>query len=280
MDKNLGQGAKFEPNKRLGQHFLWQKGTLRPMIEAAELKKTDLVLEIGPGQGILTRELARVAGRVVVVEKDARLIPILKRNLRGLNNIEIIKDDVLKIENWNLIENCKLKIKNYKVVANLPYYIATRIIREFLEAPEPPNLMVVMVQKEVAQRIVARPPRMNLLAASVQFYAEPKIIGYVPKTAFWPKPKVDAAILRIAPLIDTNRQLINADRFFKIVRAGFSQPRKQLINNFSQGLKMPKEKVRNWLLKNRVNPTSRGQELSLAIWLKLAQSVKMKKAKS
>lgn len=168
-----------------------------------------------------------------------------------------------------MIENWKLKIGNFKVVANLPYYIVSPTIRKFLEnTGVQPLQMILMAQKEVAQRICAKPPDMNLLAVSVQFYAEPKIIAYVSKKAFWPSPKVDSAIIKIVPKLQRSDL---CQLFFRIVKAGFSQPRKQLINNLSKGLKIDKEKVKNWLLKNGIQPTQRAETLSLDDWLRLVK---------
>ena len=268
MKKSSSQGLNpqiVKPKKQLGQHWLKQKSVLNKIINAADLKKSDLIIEIGPGLGILTKELAKKAGKVIAIEKDLALIPILKNNLQGLENIEIISGDALRIDLNDF--------KNYKVVANLPYYAATAIIRKFLESKIKPKLMVLMLQKEVAQRICPK-PKMNLLAISVQFYANAKIIDYVSKNAFWPKPKVDSAIIKITPrqlpktsgrlffvmsqnqgeklpplsygrekgiqITRTNNCFLNERNkrlFFKIVKAGFSQPRKQLLNNLSKDCK-------------------------------------------
>ncbi|MDP2930652.1 MAG: 16S rRNA (adenine(1518)-N(6)/adenine(1519)-N(6))-dimethyltransferase RsmA [bacterium] len=272
----------FRPKKQLGQHFLRQKSVLNKIIAAAELEKTDLVLEIGPGEGVLTEALAITARRVVAVEKDHRLIPILKKKFEDIKNVKIVEGDILQLLKTRRL---KLEARRYKLVANLPYYAATHIIRLFLESTRPPKLMVLMVQKEVAQRMCpAKPsvkaagrgakPKMSLLAISVQFYAEPKIINYVSKNAFWPKPKVDSAILRIAPLMDADKRRIDADTFFKIAKAGFSQPRKQLLNNFATGLKLSKKEVAAWLEKNNISPSQRAQNLSLDDWLKLTKLFK------
>ncbi|MDP2926894.1 MAG: 16S rRNA (adenine(1518)-N(6)/adenine(1519)-N(6))-dimethyltransferase RsmA [bacterium] len=286
-----GQGLQgLSPQKRLGQNFLWQKSVLNKIVATATLSDQDLVLEIGPGLGSLTQILAKKANRVIAVEKDPRLIPILQSNLANFNNIEIIEGDILKCRflnskfqspNSKQIQNPKTQILNkYKVVANLPYYAATHIIRQFLEAENPPELMVLMLQKEVAQRICpstssgrgSKSPRMNLLAVSVQFYADVKIIGYVSKKAFWPKPKVDGAIIKIKPLINADRKLINADLFFTIVKAGFSQPRKQLLNNLSKSLNLSREKVVVWLDKNKISPQQRPAEVALENWLALVKT--------
>ena len=262
------------PSKGLGQHFLIDKGVLAKIVAAADLQPDDNVLEIGPGLGVLTLELAKRAKKVVAVEKDPRLIPILKENLTNHKNVEIVQKDVLKIGNWNLIENWKLEIGNYKVVANLPYYIASPTIRMFLEMEEQPKLMVLMVQKEVAKRITAKPPKMSILAVSVQFYAEAKIISYVSKKSFRPRPKVDSAIIKIIPKAQSI-QTPDVCMFFNIVKTGFAQPRKQLVNNLSTGLSIGKEQIKKWLLKNNIKPTQRAETLTMENWLNLTKSFKI-----
>ncbi len=252
----------FRPKKQLGQHWLRQKSVLNKIIEAGELKKKDLVIEIGPGLGVLTAELAQKLEQVIAIEKDLSLIPILKTNLREFKNVEIIGGDALKADFENF--------KGYKVIANLPYYAATPIIRKFLELENKPKLMVLMVQKEVAKRICSQPPDMTLLAVSVQIYAKAQIIGYVSKNAFWPKPKIDSAIIKLEP---RNPELkFNKILFFKIVKAGFSQPRKQLANNLASRLKLSKEETKNWLLKNKLRPDTRAESLSLENWLALVEA--------
>jgi len=260
------------PKDRLGQNFLLEKRVAVKMLRAAELSFKDTVLEIGPGIGTLTQELAAKAGRVIAVEKDPAMVKILKQTAGELSNIEIIQGDILKL---NLVSLSYPKLKEtkftkFKVVANLPYYITSPVIRMFLEAESKPELMVVMVQKEVAQRICAK-PRMNLLAVSVQFYAHAKIIGYVRKTAFWPNPKVDSAILKIVP--SKEKHNVSPEYFFRVVKAGFTQPRKQLANNLCKGLSLARSQVDNWLGQNSIKPTQRAETLSLQDWINLAKSL-------
>ncbi|MBI4359372.1 MAG: ribosomal RNA small subunit methyltransferase A [Candidatus Nealsonbacteria bacterium] len=268
MRKSPGQGqSSFRPQKGLGQNFLRQKGVLNQMVVVAEINSQDLVLEIGPGLGSLTQALAQKARRVVAIEKDGRLIPILSETLQGLGNVEIILGDALKL-NWSPSMS---RGQRYKLVANLPYYITQPIIRRFLEAENPPELMVLLLQKEVAQRICARPGEMSLLAASVQFYAEAKIVDYVSKRVFWPKPKVDGAIIKI--IARCPKPKADGEIFFKIVRAGFSQPRKQLLSNLSRKLDLPRGTVEAWLAENRISARQRPADLSLSDWLALAKTL-------
>ncbi len=250
------------PSKGLGQNFLVDKGALRTIIEAADIKPDEVVLEIGPGTGILTLELAKKAKRVIAVEKDAKMCEILKETLKNFKNVEIIQAD---------IRNLKLEIRNFKIIANIPYYLTSPIIRKFLEAANPPKEMILMVQKEVAQRICAKPPQMSILAVSVQFYAEAKIVDYISKKSFWPSPKVDSAIIKITPSNITRTVLANL--FFRIVKAGFSHPRKQLINNLSTGLSLPRPQAQIWLQENKIQPSQRAETLTVADWVKLTESL-------
>jgi len=282
--RGLLKKYKISPVKWLGQNFLIDEKVLRKIIEAAELSENDIVLEVGPGIGNLTAELAKRVKKVIAIEKDKKMVEILRETLKNFTNIEIIEGDILKI-------NLKpYTSKPYKVVANIPYYLTSPLIRKFVETVEvKPQLLVLMVQKEVAQRIVARPPAMSILAVSVQFYAKPEIISLVSKKSFWPSPKVDSAIIKISAFNQPRKSAFN-QRFFKIVRAGFSQPRKQLINNLSKNLKVDelklistrrslalarvidKIKVRDWLLKNKIQPTQRAETLNLEDWINLTKS--------
>jgi len=260
---------RTHPSKRLGQNFLIDKTVLRKIIEAADLKPNDMVLEIGPGIGTLTRELAKTAIKVIAIEKDPKMIDVLKDTTKDFQNVEIIKEDILKMSP----ESYKLKAKSYKVVANLPFYLTAPVIRQFLETKNPPQEMNLVVQKEVAQRICAKPPDMSILAVSVQFYAKPEIISYISKKSFWPSPKVDAAILKIVPrqfCVPASRQF--CEQFFRIVKAGFAHPRKQILNNLSNELKYNKGVVKSWLLKNNIQPSQRAETLTLEDWIKLTKN--------
>lgn len=254
----------IRPSKGLGQNFLINDGLLEKIVDSADIKKSDVILEIGPGIGNLTIRLAEKAAKVIAVEKDEKMMAILEQAVGTLPNIEIIQGDILSSES-------KAPVSGYKVVANLPYYITSPVIRKFLESNNPPDEMVLMVQKEVAQRICSKPPRMSLLAASVQFYAEAKILFYVSKKSFWPKPKVDSAVIRITPA-DNLRAQISPDLFFRVVKAGFTQPRKQLANNLSNGLKLDKETVKNRLEASDIQPSQRAETLTVDNWIKLAKT--------
>jgi len=260
---------RTHPSKRLGQNFLINGAILKKVIKAADLHPQDTVLEIGPGIGVLTQGLARTAKKVIAIEKDPKMCEILKETLKNFKNVEIIQADILKLDPK------PYALKPYKLVANLPYYIAAPVIRKFLESKIQPKSMILMVQKEVAQRICSKPPDMSILAVSIQFYAKTEIISYVSKKSFWPSPKVDSAIIKIIPrqfCVPVSRQF--RERFFRIVKAGFAHPRKQILNNLSNELKYNKEKVKSWLLKNNIQPGQRAETLTLEDWIKLTKSFK------
>ena len=268
--KNFLKNKQIQPAKRLGQNFLVDKKAVKKVIKAAELNQKDWVLEIGPGLGVLTKELAKRAKKVIAVEKDQNMIKFLEELLKA-ENVELVNKDILKFTPG-------FKTKNYKIVANLPFYLTAPVIRHFLETVEVRlQQMVLVVQKEVGQRICADPPKMSILAVSVQAFAEAKIMGYLSKKSFWPQPKVDSAIIKISPCFSNYPYLFPEKRelFFKIVKAGFSQPRKQLINNLSKKLKLSKENTEKWLLKNKIQPSQRAETLNLKDWINLTETYLM-----
>lgn len=260
-----------KPEKYLGQHFILSKNALKKMAEAAEIKSNDIIIEIGSGLGTLTRELAGSDVKIIAVEKDPLMISILKETLIDYKNIKIIQADIRQL----LIYEINSWRKRYKIVANLPYNIATFLIRSFLESENPPKMMTLMIQKEVAQRICAKPPRMNLLGVSVQFYADAKIIDYVKRESFWPKPKVDAAIIKIVPR--KKPLAVSREVFFKVLKAGFSSPRKQLIGNLARKLKLSREKLIETFQISNILSTARAENLGLNDWQKLAYNLSTSK---
>lgn len=261
--KELLEKYQTKPSKTMGQNFLIHQLTLIKIVEAAQLNSGDTVLEVGPGIGTLTQELAKHAKKVIAIEKDKKMVEILKETLKDYKNVEVVQSDALT-------HNLPHRQASYKVVANLPYYITSPVIRKFLETDHQPECMVLMVQKEVAQRICAKPPNMSILAVSVQFYATAKIISYVTKEKFWPSPNVDSAIIQIIPF---NRpEKISPEKFFQVVKAGFLHPRKQLANNFSVALKKDREEITTWLLKNNIQPNQRAETLNIQDWINLTNS--------
>jgi 16S rRNA (adenine1518-N6/adenine1519-N6)-dimethyltransferase len=278
----------IDPKKSLGQNFLVDATYLDRIVAAADLKPTDVVLEIGPGLGTLTRRLAAQAGHVVAVELDDRLIELLHAEFADEPHVQIVHSDILEIEPSALLAAhlpgiftadptpnggtqypARPAIESrtqYKVVANLPYYITSAVLRHLLEAPLPPALVVVMVQKEVAERICAKPGDLSLLAVSVQFYAVPRIVQRVPAGAFYPAPKVDSAVLRLDIRPEPAVTDVSPQTFFDVVRAGFGQKRKQLANSLSAGLELPKATVQEALAQAAIDPKRRAETLSLAEW--------------
>ena len=220
------------PKQSLGQNFLYDEGLLARIVAAAELSPADAALEVGPGLGALTRQLARAAGRVVAVELDDRLLPILRYELEPFANVEIVHGDILTFDVGAHFDG------PFVVVANVPYYITGAILRRLLEGRPRPKRMVMTVQREVADRLTAKPPRMSLLAVSVQYYGSVRLVGAVKAGAFWPRPEVDSAVVRI----DVDEGHLGRgegekggkgeeEMFFRVVRAGFGEKRKQLKNN-------------------------------------------------
>lgn len=279
MIKSLLEKHNIRPSKGLGQNFLISEFVLNKIIETAELNKDDIVLEIGPGVGNLTKELSKKARRVLAIEKDRSMLKILSESLKparsatdvageDYKNVQIIEGDALKFDP----EKYNLKNKEYKIVANIPYYLTSPLIRKFLETPIGPSEMILMIQKEVAKRICSNPPDMSLLAVSVQFYADPQIMHNVPSECFFPKPKVDSAVIKIIPKDHKENNKIDTGLFFKIAKAGFSHPRKQLINNLSNSLLKDKKQIEEWLLKSKIDPKRRAETLSIDDWKNLTKS--------
>lgn len=258
----------LRPKKELGQHFLVDRRVLKKIVKAAEISSQDIVVEVGPGLGILTQALVKEAGKVIAVEIDPQLVSFLKNTFSSFSNIEIIQGDILKINLGELIGSFP-----YKVVANIPYYITSPIIRYFLEAEVKPRLMVIMVQREVAETITAKPGEMSFLSVFVQLYSRPKVIDYISPKSFHPPPKVESAILRLDvlehPLIDVDKD------FFVLLEAGFSAPRKQLHNSLALGLNMKPQEVAMKLKSLGIEPKRRPQTLNLEEWAKIWKAFKI-----
>jgi len=258
----------LKARKRMGQNFLVDRQVLEEVVDAAEITGDDTIIEIGPGLGVLTRELAQKAGRVIAVEKDDRLAAMLAQELASFNNLKIINQDILKIKPIDLFGG---QTDRYKVVANLPYYITSAVLRYFLEAAPKPELMVVMLQKEVADNIVAADGRMSLLSISVWFYGKPQIIDYVPAACFHPPPQVDSAILKIDVYAKPAVEVGDINGFFNLIRAAFSASRKQLPNSLAQGLGVSKDETLPMLEEAGITSKRRAETLALEEWQKLWQ---------
>jgi 16S rRNA (adenine1518-N6/adenine1519-N6)-dimethyltransferase len=275
----------IRPKKGLGQNFLVDPAHRGRIVAAADLTPDDTVLEVGPGPGVLTELIAAQAGRVIAVELDDRLIPFLRQRFAAQPHVRIVHGDILKLDIGYCvvgIERDPLTIPstqyqlpniNYKVIANLPYYITSAAIRHLLEATPPPGLLALTVQREVAERMVASPPEMSLLALGVQFYCTGRIVGRIPAGAFYPAPKVDSAVVRLERRAEPPAGQVTAEAFFRVARAGFSQPRKQLRNSLAAGLNAPAAQVEAWLLAAGISAQRRAEALTLAEWGALARII-------
>lgn len=256
------------PKKGLGQNFLMDESALREIVSASQIPTGAEVLEVGPGLGSLTRHLALVAQRVVAVELDKALLPALAEVLRDFPRVEVVQGDILELNPADLMRQA-----GYLVVANIPYYITSALIRHLLEAPLKPSRMVLTVQREVAERICARPGEMSLLALSVQVYGEARVVGRIPAGAFYPAPAVDSSVVRIDLLDEPVISAPQLDVFFALIRAGFSQRRKTLRNSLAAGMGWPVEKASGLLAQAGVDPKRRAETVSLAEWRAMTQAL-------
>lgn len=256
--------TKFSNKKSLGQNFLTNENIVQKIAKSANIKDAN-ILEIGAGEGFLTKHLAGLDANILSVEIDEDLKDILDDKFRNNKNVNIIFNDILKINLPELIE--KNNFQNYKVIANLPYYITSKIIRLLLETKYPPTEMILMVQKEVGERIVALDGKESILSISVKFYADPEILFYVSKENFEPAPEVDSVVIRITR--KKNPPKADASEFFSLVRAGFSAKRKMLANNLSSLFETPKAEILEKIKKADLDPTIRAEKLSLEDWTKL-----------
>jgi len=283
----------IRPQRQKGQNFLINKGVIEKIISTADLSANDVVLEVGPGLGILTEALAKKVKKVISVELDKNLFNFLKAKFVNVKNLELVHNDILKLDptsylsratpNSNVSESERESRDNllptsYKIVANLPYNITSHFLKKFLTAENRPIEMTLLIQKEVAERICASAGQMSLLAVSVQLYGQPKIIKIIKKENFWPQPKVDSAILKISNIrtekeIGKHLEGITEEFFWQIVRIGFSAKRKQLQNNLSAGLQIPEKKKKKILNQANFDPKIRAQNLSVKDWIFLAKKI-------
>ena len=263
----LIQKYQIQPKKSLGQNFLVDPNGLNKVLQAAQLNPEDTVLEIGAGLGSLTYLLAQQAKQVVAVELDKRLIPPLTEALAGFDNVTIKQGDMLALS-----PDALLGAERYVVVANIPYYITSALIRHLLEAEHKPTRMVLTVQQEVAERILARDGKMNLLALSVQVYGKPELKARIPAGCFYPAPEVDSAVLTIElypqPLIPAE----HLDLFFELAHAGFAQKRKTLRNTLASGMKKNPAWAEQLLGAAGIDPQRRAETLSLPEWKQIVEA--------
>lgn len=250
--------------RRLGQHFLKDKRALQKVATALDIGPRDTVVEIGPGHGELTSFLLKANPKKVIgIEKDGKLVSSIKYRVSN-KKLKIIEGDALKILS---ILNTKYLIHNtsYKLCGNIPYYITGHLLRKISELGKKPKLIVFTIQEEVAERIATQPPHMNLLAASVQFWGAPKIIGRISKKSFRPQPKVDSAIIKIAPISKFPRpREIGDEQYYQFIKLLFKQPRKTVLNNLRSGLGLPQKEIESRLQKLTISPSLRPANLSMS----------------
>jgi 16S rRNA (adenine1518-N6/adenine1519-N6)-dimethyltransferase len=258
----------INPKKSLGQNFMHDPNTIEKIAVTAEIMPDDTVVEVGPGTGELTERLAQSARHVMAIEVDERLQPLLEERFAHHKNVYFIFNDVLKINVAQLVG-----AKDYLLVANVPYYITTAILEHVLSSSHRPKRIVITMQYEVAQRICATPGDMSLLAVSVQYYGKPQIVSKLNPAVFWPRPGVDSAVLRVdcydKPIVDAPSD----ELFFRVVKAGFSQKRKQLRNSISGGLQVKNSDAGEYLEAAGIDSTRRAETLTLEEWARLAHVI-------
>lgn len=262
----------LRPNKSLGQNFLVDEGALRKIVQAAEIQADETALEIGPGLGGLTRLLARAAARVVCVELDRALIPVLEDLLGGYPNVELVQGDILKLDLEALLR-LGPQAPAYLVVANIPYYITSALLRRLLETAHPPSRLVLTLQREVAERAAASAGELSLLGLSVQVYGRPQVVARIPAGAFYPPPKVDSAVLRVDLYASPAVPAEQIPLFFRLAKAGFSQKRKTLRNALAGGMRWPTGRAGETLAAAGIDPARRAETLSLDEWRSLTEVV-------
>ena len=261
---------QVKAKKSLGQNFLKDEAVLERIVASASVDSTDWVVEIGPGTGALTRVLSEKAQKVIALELDRDLIPDLLKQFPLSSNVSIVEQDIIRAEMAEMLHVHGLREGHpYKVVANIPYYITAPIIQYLLQLPTPPETIVLMIQKEVAERITAKPGSLSILGVSVQYYADPELLFMVSKTAFEPVPKVDSAVVLLKPKRKLDKE--KDKPFFRMVKAGFSARRKTLVNNLASGLHLPKEEVSEKLVRLGFDPNIRAQALSVADWERVVE---------
>lgn len=259
--KYLLKKYNLQPRREGGQNFLVNDKIVQKIVRAADLRADDVILEIGPGLGALTGQLCQKAKKVISVEQDRDLMKLLN-NLQAVNkNLKIINNDIFKVDLNDYVED-----KEYKLVANLPFNISSLVLRNFLQFKPRPKEIVLLLQKEVAERAAAGPGEMSLLSVAVQFFGQVELLDIVEPEDFWPAPEIKGRIIKI---ILKNKKGIAEEDFFKFVRAGFSARRKRLVNNLAQGLKLDKKEVENKLVQADLDKNIRAQDLTVEKWVEL-----------
>lgn len=263
-------------NKKLGQNFLIDDDIIQNIIDAAELKETDLVIEIGPGLGTLTSKLLEKAGKVIAIELDEKMLKVLNDRFSLYNNFILINNDVLKVDLNKIIEENLEQLKSVKIVANLPYYITTPIIMKLLESKLKIETITVMVQKEVADRITATPgdKLSGSITYSVDYYAKAEEVVFVSKSCFMPSPEVDSAVIKLEIRKEPKVNVLNEEMFFKVIKASFMQRRKTLINGLmNSGIIKDREKLNTILKEANIDSNIRGEKLTIEQFANLSNLI-------
>ncbi|MBN2086832.1 ribosomal RNA small subunit methyltransferase A [Candidatus Peregrinibacteria bacterium] len=264
--KTLLQSQNLWAKKGLGQNFLIDEKALNTIVSAADLQSSDNVIEVGPGTGFLTEQLIQKADRVTSVELDRDMVNILEKKFKFADNLKIINSDILNLRT----KDYGLRTKQYKVVANIPYYITSPLLKHFLQSESRPTLMVVLVQKEVAEKVCGITGK-SLITIETQLYGNPEIVDIVPSSSFYPAPKVESAILKISVF---DKPLIASEKlkdFLRVVKFGFSQKRKMLANSLGAGIHMKPSEVRELIVKAGIKPDCRAEDLTIEDWEKLVK---------
>ncbi len=278
--KYLLKKYNMTANKKLGQNFLIDENAIEEIVNAAQVKKEDLIIEIGPGLGTLTEQLLKNAGKVICIELDTRMLNVLNDRFSLYDNFEIINDDVLKVDIDKLIkQNKNEKIKTAKIVANLPYYITTPIVMKLLEERLDIESITIMIQKEVADRLVDKPGGENsgAITYAINYYTEPERVIDVPNTSFVPAPEVNSTVIKLNVLKEPSVKVEDEKLLFKIIKLAFMQKRKTLLNALTNGGLASKEEIQGMLAKLGFDNKIRGEKLTLNDFAKISEY--MKKAK-
>lgn len=266
--KQLLADYGLSPNKTYGQNFLMDEIVLQDMVDAAGVNEKDTVIEVGPGIGNLTKFLLDKAGCVISIEKDPQFINVLNSLKKQFKNFSYHLADALEVEMSDLIKN-----QSYKVVANIPYYATGKLVQKFIQAKVKPQSLTLLMQKEVAENITAKPGNLNLLAISVQLYADAEMVEVVRAEKFYPAPKVDSAVINIKLYDKPRFEIKDEQKFFKVLRACFTGKRKQIHNTLTNNLHLDKTQVHTILQNIGVPPESRPQQLTIEQWLKLVDEI-------
>lgn len=274
--KKLLHRFGVNPQKKLSQNFLVDQQALEEIVASADVRDDDLVIEVGAGNGILTRELAARAKKVLAIEYDKKILPLLKSSLADYPRAEIVFGDIMEFSIPELLKHFgRGGNLNYKIIANLPYHLTSHFLKKFLDTVFPPTSLTLLLQKEVGIRICAKPGQMSLLSLSVQIFGIPGIVAIVPKTAFWPQPKVDSVIVNIKQRAKPLLNEVSRKKLFLIAKAAFAARRKTLVNSLSGNLRQKPNEIKEILHNLGLLPLIRAQELSLEQWFCLADKIKL-----